>query len=466
MSNSFQFVPLSQLKEKFPEGSWWAQNYQDFTDDHIAAYYNGDLILPSLDLDWEQPFPQQQETILIFIDGNLTVDNLYNENTDGAIGLMVMGNLTAKNIAVGGQEIYIEGNLLVEEILCGSYNHGETIVKGNLNAAVLIEDDEYRFKTDGQQYVACTVNVWERDGVCQELPVDIGEVLVEDVLDIDDEEIDFLFGMLVSTLKKGHSALKDLSEALQRKRTVELYFTDSTLNEENIMKLTRCVLMPDDKHYFDFEEQGTYFKVNREYVDAEGDTLNPGIYMLDAHNHYFIYLEEEQTVSLQRKSMDEGAVWEDITDESQEQLSDISYYWTMLLTCINVTELYLPAIDRLSLKEVLQQPRIQALDPAGEENDGFWDGSKYYRFRQAHTDEDGDYLDARIEIQTSDGAFYFYTLDNEKYVSRHYQPPNEYGRKSISYLDSKRWEVSERYFTKFMKFISRELEEGASAEED
>jgi len=99
-------------------------------------------------------------------------------------------------------------------------------------------------------------------------------------------------------------------------------------------------------------------------------------------------------------------------------LSEISYYWIMLLTCINAAELYLPGVDRRYLEEVLQHP---VLDPAGEENDGYWDGSKYYRFRQAHTDEDGDDLLARIEIQTPDEAFYFYTLDSEKYVSRHYQ---------------------------------------------
>ncbi|MFS0837188.1 hypothetical protein [Paenibacillus sp. 1P03SA] len=319
MSSSFQFVPLSQLKDKFPENSWWARHHQDFNEDHIAAYHNGDLTLSSLDLDWEKPFPQQQETILIFIEGNLTVGNLYNEDTDGAIGLMVIGDVTAKNMAVGGQEIYIEGNLAVEEILCGSYNHGETIVKGNLHATVLIEDDEYRFKTGGQQWAACTVNAWNGEGVCQELPVDIREVLVDDIfLDIedeDDDEIGFSFGMLISVLKEGRSALKSLNEALQRKKPVQLYVTDNTLNEDNIMKLTRSVLMPDDKHYFDFEEQDVYFRVNREYVDAENDKLNPGIYIRDEDNHYFIYLEEDHAVSLQRKTADEGAEWEDITDE-------------------------------------------------------------------------------------------------------------------------------------------------------
>ncbi|MFS0837189.1 hypothetical protein [Paenibacillus sp. 1P03SA] len=150
----------------------------------------------------------------------------------------------------------------------------------------------------------------------------------------------------------------------------------------------------------------------------------------------------------------------------QEQLSDIIDYWIMLLTCVNAAELYLPGVDRRYLEGILQHPAIQALDPAGEENDGFWDGSKYYRFRQAHTDEDGDKLDARVEIQTPDGAFYFYTLGSEQYVSRHYQPPDQYGRENISYLNPTRWEASERYFTKFMQFISREITESADTEDE
>lgn len=74
-------------------------------------------------------------------------------------------------------------------------------------------------------------------------------------------------------------------------------------------------------------------------------------------------------------------------------------------------------------------------------NDGWWDGSKYYSFREAHVDEDGDYLPARIEMKIPDEAYYFYTLDNEAYVSRYYQPLNQYGIQDMSFLDLSRWEA-------------------------
>ncbi|WP_088548726.1 hypothetical protein [Paenibacillus aquistagni] len=463
MSNVFQFMPISQIAEKFPDNSWWSKYYKDFNDEHLVAYYEGDLTLPSLNLDWHMPFPQQEEVLLLFINGNFTVDNLYNRETDGAIGLMVTGNLSAQNIAVGGQEIFVAGNVMVAEILCGSYNHGEMIVEGNLNAKVLVQDGEYRFNVDGQQSIVCSVNVWDTVAVCCELPIDIREVLVDDVfLDIEEEEIDFSFHMLVTVLEEGRSAVLNWNKALQQKKGVPLYFTQNTIHEENILKLTQCILMTDDKPYFDFEEHDAYFKVQREYIDADGDKQNANIYIETTQHRYFIYLNDDQSVSLLMKTGVEGDEWGDITEKSPDHLAELSEYWIMLLTCVNVAELYLPNIEVKYMQDILQHPVIQELDPYGEENDGFWDGSKYYGFRrQAYTDEDGYCFAARIDIETPDGAFYFYTLDNDAYVSRYYQPPNHHARQDMPFLDAKRSEASERYFDRFKQFISQKM--GATA---
>ncbi|MEK5280746.1 MULTISPECIES: hypothetical protein [Paenibacillus] len=464
MSNLFRFIPISQLADKFPEGSWWAKFYQDFSEEQLAAYYEGDLTLPSLNLDWEQPFPQQKEVIIIFIEGNFTVDNLYNKETDGAIGLLVTGNLSAKNIAVGGQEIYVSGNLMIEEILCGSYNHGETIVKGDLSAAVLVQDDEYSFKVDGHKSIACLVNVWEGDGVFQELPVDIHEVLIDEVfLDMDEDEEDFSFATLVNVIKEGCSALKKINESPISKNAVHLYFTHNTINEENILKLTQCILMPSDKPSFNFREQDVFFKVQLEHIDADGDERDLSVYMNDNRHHYYIWLEQDHSVGLLKRTIEEGSEWEDITEESQEQLAEISDCWTMLLTCVNMAELYLPNIEVQYVQDILQHTVIQELNSEVEENGGFWDGSKCYSFRQTHTDEDGDLLHGRIEIRTPDETYYFYTLDNGTYVSRHYQPPDQYGKQDMPYLDLRRWEASERYFTRFKQFITEKIESGVNS---
>lgn len=452
MREDFQFVPIHQLAEKFPEDSWWSTSYKDFDDESLVAYYEGDLTLPLLDLDWDMSFPQHRGVTLIFINGNLTVDALYNEETDGAVGLIVAGNINAKNIAVGGQELYVIGDVIVEEIVCGSYNHGEMIVKGNLYATALVEDD-YHFKIDGQQSLVCKVDVWDKEGICQGLPVDMQAILIDDVfLEPEEGEVDFAFDLLVSTIKEGHSALRDLRGVLTRQKEATLYFMHNTINEENIEKLVQCILMKNDQLYFDFEENGIYFKVQREHVDTDGDWQKASVYIETAANCYFIYAE--QPISLLHKTTEEGAEWTYI-----EQLPELSEYWAMLLTCINIAELYLPTIEVSYMQELLQHPIIEALDPYGEDNDGFWDGSKYYRFRRdGYTDEEGYYFAPRIDIQTQDGAFYFYTWDNERYISRYYQPVDGDEAEDISFLDVKHWEASERYFNKFKEFIAGELE--------
>jgi len=127
-------------------------------------------------------------------------------------------------------------------------------------------------------------------------------------------------------------------------------------------------------------------------------------------------------------------------------------HWIMLLTCVNVAELYLRDIQIQYVEEILKHPEILALD---EDNDGFWDGSKYYSFRPSYIDGDGDFIHARVEIMTPDEMYYFYSLDNQSYVSRYYQPPNYYGCLDISFLEVRRWEASEQYFQGFKQSMSK-----------
>ncbi|MEK5399056.1 hypothetical protein [Paenibacillus sp. FSL K6-2859] len=128
-----------------------------------------------------------------------------------------------------------------------------------------------------------------------------------------------------------------------------------------------------------------------------------------------------------------------------------------------MAELYLRNIEVQYVQDILQHAVIQKLYLEEEENDGLWDGSKCYSFRQAHTDEVGDLLPGQIEIKTPDGVYYFYTLGNGTYVSRYYQPPDQYGKQDLSFLNLRRWEASERYFTRFKPFIDQKIEAGVNS---
>jgi len=107
----------------------------------------------------------------------------------------------------------------------------------------------------------CLVNICYGDGVFQDLPVKIQDVLIEEVfLNMDeDDEIGFSFDTLVRILKEGRSPLTNLNGIYQTKKTAPLYFTHNSIDEENIRKLTQCILMSEDTSTFNFEEQGVEF---------------------------------------------------------------------------------------------------------------------------------------------------------------------------------------------------------------
>ena len=91
--------------------------------------------------------PNDNTVAYIFMENLTVLGNIWNEETDFAIALIAFKQVKAHNIAVGGQEIYIKGNLDVKELLCGSYNHGTMTVKGNVKARYILNDD-YTFSFD------------------------------------------------------------------------------------------------------------------------------------------------------------------------------------------------------------------------------------------------------------------------------------------------------------------------------
>lgn len=141
-------IDLNEAKNLFrnlnPLPFFLSQDYSESYDK--VCLIDNDLHLESLSLEYQS---DNYPTIII-VKGNLIVDKLiWNEETDYGIHLIILGNLRAKNIVVGGQLISVWGDVSVEEILCGSYNHGQMYVSNNITAKVIISDD-YSFICDGE----------------------------------------------------------------------------------------------------------------------------------------------------------------------------------------------------------------------------------------------------------------------------------------------------------------------------
>jgi hypothetical protein len=75
------------------------------------------------------------------VDGDLEVTgSIINRNSDHGPFLLVTGNLRAKNLVAGGAEIVVLGDLIVDEVIFGYYNHGKITVHGATRAKAIITE--------------------------------------------------------------------------------------------------------------------------------------------------------------------------------------------------------------------------------------------------------------------------------------------------------------------------------------
>jgi hypothetical protein len=148
----------------------------------------GDTRLDSLNLD--KPLGEES-VFIVLVDGNLVVDSyIYNEDTDGATGLTVLGDLQARNMVVGGQEIYVTGNLQVSELFWGDYNHGDLTVAGNVAALLFMDTEEYHVSIHGEKNFKLRISEWDEFGNGYDLDEDLlQEVFMQDCLSQTDEEV-------------------------------------------------------------------------------------------------------------------------------------------------------------------------------------------------------------------------------------------------------------------------------------
>lgn len=125
-----------------------------------VLFIENDCVIGNLDLDnlclsfTGMQLADNEHVHFILVKGNLTAHNIFNKETDGSTGIIVLGNLTAGNILAGGQEIYVSGNLNVHECFWGDYNHGSLKVKGLVEAGVFVATEEYRFDCNREQIKA------------------------------------------------------------------------------------------------------------------------------------------------------------------------------------------------------------------------------------------------------------------------------------------------------------------------
>lgn len=151
---NYQRVPFAEIKHLLPVDAWAAwrnEKHAGEFDEESVLLFSNSVAIEKLLLD--APFGEVDHVFLIVVQGDMTVEKyIYNEDTDGAAGLIVLGNLHAGNMLVGGQEIYVTGALTVDEVFWGDYNHGDLHVRGDASATAFVETEDYSVKIEGQTH--------------------------------------------------------------------------------------------------------------------------------------------------------------------------------------------------------------------------------------------------------------------------------------------------------------------------
>lgn len=217
--STFFLKKFNTIKHLLPNNCWAvtrnAANTGKFEGENVL-FYEGDLTLDSLNLDSCEtltPALASGETIfLILVTGNLNIKQfIYNKNTDGATGLVVLGNLQAQNMLVGGQEVYVAGNMNVSELFWGDYNHGDLTVKGDVAALVFADTEQYHVNITGTQNFTYHLTNYDEVGDWQNIDSALIAAMFDDVLYFEDvSDDDDSEGDLINVLHRGDALLSHL----------------------------------------------------------------------------------------------------------------------------------------------------------------------------------------------------------------------------------------------------------------
>jgi hypothetical protein len=249
MSTS-QFVKFSEIRHLLPaDCNTIRYSIYDNDSDGLILFYDGDTQLESIDLEYHDNVETQYQTILIR--GNLTVSNyIYTSETDGSIGLIVLGNLTAKNIITGGQEIYVQGSLVVNELFWGDYNHGDLTVKGDATALFFAETEQYHVNIAGERkFIHYFSNFDEEEDWVDLDEEKAKKYFIPEILWYDDEEDVYKLSAndeVLTILKKGGSVLTNFVLKGEPSPHIEkTIYTHEQLKElVTIEKIRRMLALP------------------------------------------------------------------------------------------------------------------------------------------------------------------------------------------------------------------------------
>lgn len=449
-----RLTKFKEIKSKIPEGSSLLKYAQSKDDDLDVLFISGDVAIDSINLDkpltsFNVPTDQQLFLYAVLVEGNVKAKNIYNHEDDGSTSLIVTGDITADNMVVGGQEIFVGGNLHIQDCFWGNYNHGDLTIIGKATARVFVATDEYHYdKTKIKAaYLLC-------DDQDQEFDKEMAEAIFVHGMMKDDDEIDEVIGWrdIISRynvlrrieenqliIRVSISILTEEEKLTAFLITVPSVFSSPAFNDtaslmrqaDNFKKLiTVGHAHPEHKQFFEWN--GFEIQIHRRMEDAEEEYLRND-YILASHDsnlQFFIQIPElgehqKNLLQFYTQGMvllfrtDPDADFEELysSDPAPEIVTIAQNLWTEILMRAEIGS-YLHSklqkeVSPQSLLTALETPVIRDCynDYYHDDNQGFWSGDMYLAFRQHGFKDEVGSFDIAKEIPSDD-------FDVRKYLLR------------------------------------------------
>ena len=134
-------APASELDGAAAEGLYAFRTHihSELISNSISLLRGTNQVAGDLALDWDAEDEDCPDGTIV--DGDLEVTGtIVNRNSDSGPFLLVTGDLRAKNLVTGGAEIVVLGDLIVDGVIFGFYNHGSITVHGATRAKAIITE--------------------------------------------------------------------------------------------------------------------------------------------------------------------------------------------------------------------------------------------------------------------------------------------------------------------------------------
>lgn len=446
-------VKYDEIRHLIPEKSMYAPfngSESEIAEEYVF-YCEGDLDLEAL-LDLDDPLKcliggNVPDVFIYFIlvTGNCRIRNSCNRVTDGATGLVVLGNLKADNIVVGGQEIYVVGHMTCKELFWGDYNHGNLNVEGAIRAKVLMITDygvDFERFTSGE-HITTECLLWDEiaDTDDFENPEPIRSTFLPEFVAEEIEVIDDLYSWkdrlnyckIFEALESGKPLIREKIEKESKETAIPFFFTDDAISAKNLQRfgdsnvLTGFVPQKGQEQVLEYWEGDSFYRVLVEI----GQPFSYCVYVQYKQEHAcMVYFSNHK-----------GGIWERIMGKKHYKLAmafrqfpdgdwlllnnsaPLTYRlflkerWKKLLEHYSEMVWYRKQFDKKVSREILESilnlPLIREKYSnyySVEEDSRIWFRDFQWQFRQQDA-EPGACPRIGIIKETQDGSFDFYHFD-------------------------------------------------------